>query len=105
MQAVVPSQVVAAILRLFPQANSPRQLALNSSQLPELMAIVRLVRRVAAELFTIPIEQYVELEQSIEIIEQSLRIRDRQQYQFLIDSLRDKSVIQGFLPRADSLPR
>jgi hypothetical protein len=96
MQAVVPSQVVAAVLKLFPGAKEPGELTLRSQQLPQLMAIVRLVRRVPSQLLTAPIEQYVELEQAIETIEQSLWLLSREQYQFQISTVGDtgKSVIK-----------
>lgn len=94
VQAVVPSQVVAAILKLFPRAEEPRALTLQSNQLPELMTIVRLVRRVPPQLFTIPIERYIELELAIEVIEQSLEQRQREQYLFLIVPIDAVSVIQ-----------
>jgi len=96
MQAVVPSQVVAAILRLFPNADKSNALTLLSSQLPELMAIARLVRRIPPELFRVPIEQYVQVELAIEIIEQGLRLQSREQYPFQINTVADttKSVAQ-----------
>ncbi len=96
MQAVVPSQVVAAILRFFPKANELGALTLRSSQLPELIALVRLIRRVPPQLFNITIEQYVELEQAIEIIEQGDRLLARENHLFQISSvaLTGKSAIQ-----------
>jgi hypothetical protein len=94
VQAVVPSQVVAAILKLFPLAQEPRAVTLQSHQLPELMTIVRLVRRVPPQLFTIPIERYIDLELAIEVIEQSLEQRQREQYAFTIVPIDAGSVIQ-----------
>jgi hypothetical protein len=95
MQAVVPSQVVAAILKFFP-TNEHEALTLRSNQLSELMAIVRLIRRVPQELFTIPVEQYVELEQAIEIIEQSDRRLAHENHLYQINSVpqSSKSAIQ-----------
>ena len=84
MQTVVPSQVVAAIRKFFPKANEADTLTLRSSQLSELMALVRLVRRVPSQLFTILIEKYVELEQAIEIIEQGDRHLARESHLFQI---------------------
>src|ERR1700757_4761263 len=95
MQEVVPSQVVAATLKFFPKASEPDTLTLRSNHLPVLVAIVRLIRRVPPELFTIPVEQYVELEQAIEIIEQSNRRLAREVGLFQISSAHDsKSVVQ-----------
>ena len=68
VQAVVPSQVVAAILRFFPRAGEYEHWQLYSGQLPQLTAIVRLIRRIPPQLFTIPIEQYIDLEFAIEVM-------------------------------------
>ena len=96
MQTVVQSQVVAAILRLFPAAAKPSVQTLSSPQLPELMAIVRLVKRIPSELFQVQIEQYIEVECAIEVVEHSLRLLNREQYQFQIVTVGDtnKSVVQ-----------
>jgi hypothetical protein len=94
MQAVVPSQVVAAILRFFPLAKEPVQMQLSSGQLPLLMAIVRLVRRVPPELFTVPIEQYVWLDFAIENIDQALKRSEREPLEFPLTRMSGGSPIQ-----------
>jgi hypothetical protein len=94
MQAVVPSQVVAAILRFFPSAKESVQMQLYSPQLPQLMAIVQLVRRVPPELFTVSIEQYVLLEFAIQVIEQSLKRSEREQNNFPLPAMGGGSPIQ-----------
>src|ERR1700722_14216531 len=94
MQAVVPSQVVAAILRFFPSAKELVRTQLSSDQLPLLMVIVRLVRRVPSELFTVPIEQYVWLEFAIENIDQALSRREREPLAFPLAQMSGGSPIQ-----------
>jgi hypothetical protein len=90
----VPSQVVAAILKFFPGARQPGPLQLHSSQLPQLMAIVGLVRRIPAQLFTVEIEEYVQLEMAIEVIEQTLKRNEQQQYGFPLHFTNNISPIQ-----------
>jgi hypothetical protein len=94
MQAVVPSQVVAAILRFFPGAKEPQPLQLFSGQLAELMVIVRLVRRVPPQLFSAPIEEYVFLEFAIEVIEQAIKRSERETLNFPIPAMSGGSPIQ-----------
>jgi hypothetical protein len=94
MQAVVPSQVVAAILKFFPGAKEPQPLQLYSGQLAQLMAIVRLVRRVPPQLFSVPIEQYIELEIAIEVIEQTLKRSEREPFAFPLPPMGGGSPIQ-----------
>jgi hypothetical protein len=94
MQAVVPSQVVAAILRFFPSAKELVRTQLSSDQLPLLMVIVRLVRRVPSELFTVPIEQYVWLEFAIENIDQALKRSEREPLAFPLAQMSGGSPIQ-----------
>jgi hypothetical protein len=94
IQVVVPSQVVAAILKFFPGAKQAGPLQLHSSQLAQLMAIVRLVRRVPPQLFTVKIEEYVQLEMAIEVIEQALKRSEREQYGFPLPFTNNRSPIQ-----------
>jgi hypothetical protein len=95
MQAVVPSQVVAAILRFFPSAKEHVRTQLSSDQLPLLMVIVRLVRRVPSEMFTVPIEQYAELELAIENIDQAIKRSEREPVPpFLLAQMSGGSPIQ-----------
>jgi len=94
MQAVVPSQVVAVLLGFFPRVKEPEPLQLYSGQLPQLMAIVRLVRRVPPQLFTVPVEQYIELEFAIEVIEQTLKRSEREALAFPIPPMGGGSPVQ-----------
>jgi hypothetical protein len=94
MQTVVPSQVVAAILRFFPGAKEPQPLQLFSGHLAQLMAIVRLVRRVPLQLFSVPIEQYIDLEIAIEVIEQTLKRSEREPLAFPMPPMGGGSPIQ-----------
>ena len=94
MQAVVPSQVVAAILRFFPGATGYAQMQLHSTQLPQLVAVVRLVRRVPPELLTVSIEEYIDLEFAIEVIEQTLKRSEREQHSFPMPAMAGGSPIQ-----------
>jgi hypothetical protein len=87
MQTVVPSQVVAALLRFFPSAEEPERWQLYSSELSQLMAIVGLVRRVPPQLFTVPIEQYTDLELAIEVVEQSLKRSQRETLPFALPAV------------------
>ena len=58
------------------------------------MAIVGLLRRVPAQLFTVEIEEYVQLEMAIEVIEQTLKRSEHQQYGFPLPFTNNRSPIQ-----------
>ena len=67
---------------------------LNSGELPMVTVIVRLVRRVPSELFTVPIEQYVWLEFAIENIDQAIKRSEREPLPFPLAQMSGGSPIQ-----------
>jgi hypothetical protein len=93
MQTIVPSQVVGVIEKLFPRVKIPEVLTLRSNQLPELRTVIGLVRQIPAELFTVPVYRYAELQLAIEIVEETTRKSQEEQYQFQIRDLGGHSVI------------
>src|SRR5579872_1966700 len=88
MQAVVPSQVVAVVRQFFPWIlDEPRpQRVLQSSQLEALLTIVGLVREIPRELITVSVADYALLLSAILTIEETSRIRVREQYMFPVSS-------------------
>jgi hypothetical protein len=81
MPRIVPSQVVALIDKVFPEASAspqPDKFALNHSHATQLASIVRLVDEIPDELIHLDSPQYAEFIAALESIRQSLQTWPRQ---------------------------